>query len=85
MKIEYVDKCKVPLPKKRGARPGPVMNIINTFLDSGNEASRVVWEGHYKSVMSAACSIRERVSRTKSPIMVIIRGEELYLVRKENA
>lgn len=87
MKIKYVKKSQIPDPDVlRGRRPNKfVVNLIDEFLDSGREAALVEWKGTYQTTRQAANNIRTRISRLKAPIMQLVRGEEIYLVRKENA
>ena len=87
MEIKYVKKSQIPgFYGARGRRPnGFLVNLINDFLDSGREAALVEWKETYKTTKQASDNIRTRVSLSKAPIMVLVRGEEIYLVRKENA
>lgn len=87
MEIKYVKKSQIPdLDVLRGRRPNKfVVNLIDEFLDSGREAALVEWKGTYQTTRQAADNIRTRISRLKAPIMLLVRGEEIYLVRKENA
>lgn len=87
MEIKYVKKSQIPdFYGARGRRPsGFIVNLINDFLDSGREAALVEWKGTYKTTKQASNNMRTRISRINAPIMVLVRGEEIYLVRKENA
>ena len=87
MKIKYVKKSQIPDPDVlRVRRPNNfIVNLIDEFLDSGREAALVEWKGTYKTTKQAANNIRTRISRLKAPIMLLVRREEIYLVRKENA
>ena len=87
MEIKYVKKSQIPdLDVLRGRRPNKfVVNLIDEFLDSGREAALVEWKETYQTTRQAADNIRTRISRLKAPIMLLVRGEEIYLVRKENA
>lgn len=87
MEIKYVKKSQIPnFDVSRGRRPNRfVVNLIDEFLDSGQEAALVEWKGTYKTTKQAANNIRTRISRSKAPIILLVRGEEIYLVRKENA
>lgn len=87
MEIKYVKKSQIPgFNGSRGRRPnGFIVNLINDFLDSGREAALVEWKGTYKTTKQAANNIRTRIYQLKAPIILLVRGEEIYLVRKENA
>ena len=87
MKIKYVKKSQIPDPDVlRVRRPNNfIVNLIDEFLDSGREAALVEWKGTYQTTRQAANNIRSRISRLKAPIRLLVRGEEIYLVRKENA
>lgn len=85
MEIKYVKKSQIP-DVLRGRRPNKfVVNLIDEFLDSGQEVALVEWKGTYKTTKQAAHNIRTRISRLKAPIILLVRREEIYLVRKENA
>lgn len=87
MEIKYVKKSQIPyFDVYRGRHPnGFIVNLINEFLDSGREAALVEWKGTYKTTKQAANNIRTRIYQSKAPIILLVRGEEIYLVRKENA
>ena len=87
MEIKYVKKSQIPyFDVSRGRLPnGFIVNLINEFLDSGREAALVEWKGTYKTTKQAANNIRIRIYQLKAPIILLVRGEEIYLVRKENA
>lgn len=85
MEIKYVEKSQIPyFDVSRGRLPnGFIVNFINEFLDSGREAALVEWKGTYKTTKQAANNIRTRIYQLKAPIILLVRGEKIYIVRKE--
>lgn len=69
--------------RKGNGRHGALIVFLNGVIDSGNAVSEVDWASDYKSPKHAVNSIRCTIKRRNMPIMVVARGEHIYLVRKD--
>ena len=55
-------------------------DVINNHM---NKLEQIFWEGDYASVTSAYHSIRNTIKDQGYPIILHVRGEELYLERRD--
>ena len=61
-----------------------VRAMIEEFLASGQPIAQIKWQDQYKSINSAAGSIRSIITRNRYPARLISRKSNLYIVRKED-
>lgn len=61
-----------------------VRAMIEEFLASGQPIAQIEWQDQYKSINSAAGSIRPIITRNRYPVRLIVRKLNLYIVRKED-
>ena len=71
------------LPKKRGTLNN-LQGILRDFMDSGYGLTRVTLtelDRPYKSIYSFRASLCCAVKRSRYPVRVKMRGEEVFLIR----
>lgn len=78
--LTFINKSDVPSGGK-GRNPGWAVNALREFIYSGREAATVSREG--SSVKSYYNSIMQANKRLSYPVIVTLRQEKVYLIRKD--
>ena len=87
MTLVYMDKLPERKTRKyatHGRDYNKLQAMINQFVDSGEACALVkISDGEYTSLDSAYATIREAVRDSKRLVQVRLRGDDIYLVKKE--
>jgi hypothetical protein len=78
--LTFINKSDVPFGES-GGRPNWAVNVLREFIDSGREAATVSREG--SNVRSYYNSLTQANKRLSYPVIVTLRQEKVYLIRKE--
>jgi hypothetical protein len=78
--LTFINKSDVPNYSK-GRSHGWAVNVLRDFIDSGREAATVSKDG--SNVRSYYNSLIQANKRLSYPVIVTLRQEKVYLIRKD--
>jgi hypothetical protein len=80
--LEAVDTDSIPEPQRGGRGGGKYFTILTNFVDSGQEAALVHFDGDPK-LSTVSAYMRKLINREGWNVSVLNRQGNLYLVRND--
>lgn len=83
MELNYNVRIEEIMPKSKQTKT-KMLDFLNSFIESGNEAAEVTWEGTYKSASICYSCMKTSIQKNNISCDVVRRGDHVYLIRKKN-